>query len=239
MYVAAEDDDGEDRELWRCFECPRHDTCKKSRSFKNACCYSYISEEECREYVKRHLLRSGVHRDDGLTEDTANELAQSAEIVLEYETEPQRKEYRESVSSRPQEPDWPPPGRKRQGDDAEEPPSRRPAIGAPPPPILQPVSKAGGAAVAPLVEALAHVLANAAAGSSGSSGLAASNTAALATRAHTPTSQGVELVTDSMNRILESIGQATSQCISTARTLNEEGQRLRAAASAIEQAMRR
>ena len=47
------------------------------------------------------------------------------------------------------------------------------------------------------------------------------------------------MVTDSMNRILESIGHATSQCITTARTLNEEGQRLRAAVVAIEQQLKR
>ena len=72
----------------------------------------------------------------------------------------------------------------------------------------------------------------------GASPLVASNVLALASQ-RAPTQQGLELVTDSVNRILESIGQATSQCISTARILNEEGTRLRSALMAIEQTARR
>ena len=78
-------------------------------------------------------------------------------------------------------------------------------------------------------------------GASGSvSPLVQSNVLALHGHAQrAPTDQGIELVTDSVNRILESIGQATSQCISTARILNEEGVRLRSAMLAIEQTVRR
>ena len=104
MYVAEQDDDGLDRELWRCTQCPLHEACKKSRSFKNACCYSYIGEEECREYVKLHLLHSGIHRDECITEENANALAQSADISFEIETVEQRNEYRLAVTNRPQEP---------------------------------------------------------------------------------------------------------------------------------------
>ena len=240
MYISEEDDDQQDRELWRCFACPLHDTCRKSNnSFKNSCCYSYVDEETCREYVRRHLQLSGIHKEDKLNEEQANALAQGAEITLAFETYEQRVEYRAGLDAPlPREPEHPPPGRKRQRD-CEEPPAparRAGAIGA----ILAPSNKATGAA--PQVEALGAMvgqLANALQAAAGSGGLQASNNAALATRTSAPTAQGVELVTDSMNRILESIGQATSQCISTARTLNEEGQRLRAAAVAIEQALRR
>ena len=56
-WISAEDDDGEDRLFWRCPSCPLSETCNKSRnSFKNAALWSYVSEEQCREYVKRHLL---------------------------------------------------------------------------------------------------------------------------------------------------------------------------------------
>jgi hypothetical protein len=239
MYLAEEDDDQQEREFWRCFACPLYETCKKSKnSFKNACCYSYVDEETCRQYVQRHLFRSGIHKDDNLTEDNANSLAQSAEVTFAFETYEERVEYRSGLDIKPTEPDYPPPTRepqrKRQRDGDE--PPRAAAIGA--------RNNAPGAtpqveALGVMVGQLATALQAAGCGSSSGSSLQATNSAALALRSAAPTAQGVELVTDSMNRILESIGQATSQCISTARTLSEEGQRLRAAAVAIEQALKR
>jgi hypothetical protein len=240
MYVSEEDDDQKDREFWRCYACPLYESCKKSKnSFKNSCCYSYVNEETCREYVHRHLMYSGTHKDDKLTEDDANALAQGAEIGLSFETYAERVEYRAGLDLKPPEPEFPPSNlqRKRQRDDDEPPFTRAAAIGA------APRTKAPGAtppveALGVMVGQLANALQAAGCGSSSGSGLQASNNAALALR-RGPNAQGVELVTESMNRILESIGHATSQCISTARTLNEEGQRLRAAAVAIEEAMKR
>ena len=234
MYVAEEDDDQQDREFFRCFVCPLYETCKKSKSsFKNSCCYSYVDEETCRQYVQRHLLLSGIHKEDNLTEDAANDLAQSADIVMSFETYEERQEYRSGLEKKPTEPDHPPPPQRKRPRDGDEP--RAAAIGA--------RNKAPGAT--PQVEALGFVVGQlasalqAAAGSSSGSSLQATNNAALALRSPAPTAQGVQLVTDSMNRILESIGQATSQCITTAQLLNAEGQRLRSAAEAIEKQLNR
>jgi hypothetical protein len=235
MYVAEEDDDQQDREFFRCFVCPLYETCKKSKSsFKNSCCFSYVDEETCRQYVQRHLLLSGIHKEDNLTEDNANDLAQNAEITMSFETYEERQAYRSGLENKPTEPDHPPPPQRKRPRDGDEP--RAAAIGA--------RNKAPGAT--PQVEALGFVVGQLASalqaagcGSSSGSSLQATNNAALALRSPAPTAQGVELVTDSMNRILESIGHATSQCITTARTLNEEGQRLRAAVVAIEQQLKR
>ena len=238
MYVAEEDDDHQDREFYRCFVCPLYETCKKSKSsFKNSCCYSYVDEETCRQYVQRHLLLSGIHKEDNLTEDSANDLAQNAEITMSFETYEERLAYRLSLDNKPTEPDYPPPPQRKRPRDS----SPRPAaIGA-----RSSTWASATAAATPQADALGFVVGQlasalqAAAGSSSGSSLQATNNAALALRSPAPTAQGVQLVTDSMNRILESIGQATSQCITTARTLNEEGQRLRAAAEAIEKQLKR
>ena len=239
MYVAEGDDDHEDREFFRCQFCPLYETCKKSKmSFKNSCCFSYVDEQTCREYVQRHLLLSGIHKEDNLTEDAANDLAQSADIVMSFETYEERQEYRSGLEKKPTEPDHPPPPQRKRPRDSDEP--RAAAIGA-----RSSTWASATAAATPQAEALGFVVGQlasalqAAAGSSSGSSLQATNNAALALRSPAPTAQGVQLVTDSMNRILESIGQATSQCITTARTLNEEGQRLRAAAEAIEKQMKR
>ena len=237
MYVAEGDDDHEDREFFRCHVCPLYETCKKSKmSFKNSCCFSYVDEQTCREYVRLHLLGSGIHKEDNLTEDAANDLAQSADIVMSFETYEERQEYRSGLEKKTTEPDHPPPPQRKRPREAapigaqsrrERGVPQQHAIGA------TPQADAVG-----LVHQLASAL-QAAAGSSSGSSLQATNNAALALRSPAPTAQGVQLVTDSMNRILESIGQATSQCITTARTLNEEGQRLRAAAEAIEKQLKR
>jgi len=101
MYVAEGDDDHEDREFFRCQFCPLYETCKKSKmSFKNSCCFSYVDEQTCREYVQRHLLLSGIHKEDNLTEDTANDLAQNAEITMSFETYEERQEYRSGLEKK-------------------------------------------------------------------------------------------------------------------------------------------
>ena len=41
------------------------------------------------------------------------------------------------------------------------------------------------------------------------------------------------VIHDSLNRVVEALSAATSQCITTARVLNEEGMRVKAAADAI------
>ena len=245
MYVAEGDDDHEDREFFRCQFCPLYETCKKSKmSFKNSCCFSYVDEQTCREYVQRHLLLSGIHKEDNLTEDAANDLAQSAEITMSFETYEERQEYRSGLEKKPTEPDHPPPPQRKRPRDSDDP--RAAPIGAQSrrASATERVPQQHAIGATPQADALGfvHQMASAlqaAAGSSSGSSLQATNNAALALRSPAPTAQGVQLVTDSMNRILESIGQATSQCITTARTLNEEGQRLRAAVVAIEQQLKR
>ena len=237
MYVAEADDDHEDREFFRCFVCPLYETCKKSKmSFKNSCCFSYVDEQTCREYVRLHLLGAGIHKEDNLTEDAANDLAQGADIVMSFETYEERQEYRAGLEKKPPEPDHPPP-----------PQLKRPRVAAPIGAQSRkergvPQQHAIGATPQADAVGLVHQLASAlqaAAGSSSGSSLQATNNAALALRPPAPTTQGVQLITDSMNRILESISQATSQCITTAQLLNAEGQRLRSAADAIEKQLNR
>jgi len=236
MYVAEEDDDQQDREFFRCFVCPLYETCKKSKSsFKNSCCFSYVDEQTCREYVQRHLLLSGIHKEDNLTEDAANDLAQSAEITMSFETYEERQEYRSGLEKKPTEPDHPPPPQRKR-------PREAAPIGAQSRMRGVPQQHAIGATPQADAVGLVHQLASAlqaAAGSSSGSSLQATNNAALALRPPAPTTQGVQLITDSMNRILESISQATSQCITTAQLLNAEGQRLRSAAEAIEKQLNR
>ena len=98
LYVAEDEDDECDRTVFRCFTCPKYETCQKSReSFRKAATYSLIDEDTCREYVVRHLLGAGVHKDDGLTEEEATTLAENAEITVVIETFKDRQEYREQL----------------------------------------------------------------------------------------------------------------------------------------------
>ncbi len=236
---ANPDEDGQlDRSLWRCVQCPLQETCKKSRhSFKNACLFSYESEERVREYIKRHVMLAGVHREDQLSEDVAEDWANTADVEWEIETFQDRVAYRTQLDEMHERPKAEKRSWEASGwDEADH--RKAKAKGG-----VKGKGKVSSndvrvrelqTAVKQLTEVVTSAAASSIAGGSGGSPLAASNVLALSSRA--PSQQGIEMVTDSVNRILESIGQATSQCITTARTLNEEGTRLRSAAMCIERA---
>ena len=244
-YLAREQDSGGDRQYWHCLQCPLADSCPKSKaSFKKANLFSFESEQKCREYVVLHLRHAGVHADDALSEEDAVRYAEMAQVEAGIETYQDREEYRNALERR---------GTKRK---AASPPTDDE-------PLLRPTSKAGtvtpkipdhpppGAPIAELTTAvsqLTQVLTSSSgsalpATSSGSAvpSLSIRNTSALSllqVGAGAHPDQGINLLRDSLSRILESLSQATSQCITTARLLNEEGTRLRAASSAIEEQLR-
>ena len=263
---------------WKCTACPLQESCKGSKnSFKNACLWSYESEAACREYVQRHLLYSGVHHNDKLDMDEAEQYAQGAEVDVLTETFAYRCQYRDQVEESKEgngrtwglaeEDEWQDNGEREGGGKR-----ARPSCSAGDSNALgsQPKAAKGGKGkcgknkrgkgsddvnkLTDVVSQLATTvagLANAssslapppaiAIGAATNGTLIQANMLALQGQAHrgVANDQGLHMVADSVSRILESIGQATSHCISTARLLNDEGLRLKSALTAIEQTAQR
>ena len=96
-WVDRDMDDHQDRTVWRARCCPDTETthCSK-QSWTRANCYSYESDEVCREYVKRHLMGGARHTK---TADEADDLALLCEIDAQTETYEDREAYRIGVES--------------------------------------------------------------------------------------------------------------------------------------------
>ena len=96
-WVDRDMDDHQDRIVWRARCCPDIDSAACSKqSWTRANCYSYESDEVCREYVKRHLMAGARH---GKTADEADDLALLCEIDAQTETYEDREAYRIGVES--------------------------------------------------------------------------------------------------------------------------------------------
>ena len=273
-WISAEEDDGGDRMYWKCTACPLQESCKGSKnSFKNACLWSYESEETCRGYVLRHLFHSGVHQNDNLNRGEAETYAEGADIEVFTETLADRCQYRDQLEDQKKQKDnqwglaeedeWNDQGEPEGGGKRSRPScSARDsnALGSQPKAAKGGKGKCGKGKrgkgsddVNKLTDVVSQLATTVAGLASASSSLAPppaiaigastngtliqSNMLALQGQAHrgVATDQCLQMVADSVTRILESIGQATSHCISTARLLNDEGLRLKSALSAIEQ----
>ena len=93
QIVPVGEDDGQDRIIFECLECPRADQCSV-RSFKGANVFSYIDEELPKEYLKRHLMGSSYHQ---LSEADAMAEAAEVEITQRVETYACRQQIREDL----------------------------------------------------------------------------------------------------------------------------------------------
>ena len=97
-FVKEEDEDGEDRPLWQCKTCPREQDCNAA-SLKDSCLFSYISEASVRQYISLHLQHSSKHL---VTEEEAQACADVADVQTMTETAEQRDEYRKMMKNQNQ-----------------------------------------------------------------------------------------------------------------------------------------
>jgi len=93
QFMPVDEDDGSERTIFECLECPRASECSV-RSFKGANVFSYVDEELPKEYLKRHLMGSSYHQ---LSEADAMAVAVDAEITQRTETYACRQKIREDL----------------------------------------------------------------------------------------------------------------------------------------------
>ena len=108
--------DDEDVYLWSIKGCPLSEDCKL-QSWKRSNCWSMVSEERARKYLKQHLTHSAHHASLRTDPELINSAVEAAECeIIEYTVE-ERREYRESLKKEQ------PKASKRQ--DEEDPPKKR------------------------------------------------------------------------------------------------------------------
>ena len=91
--MAEEEDDKQNRKIWRIEECPV-DGCRKDR-FKNAKCWSTKGPDACRSYLKRHLMKSTQDK-HSLESEEADIMMIDVEVVEDTDTFADRQSCRKS-----------------------------------------------------------------------------------------------------------------------------------------------
>ena len=81
----------EDRPYWKCSKCPVDEACK---TFHKSNCISFVDEDRCRYFVQQHLQFSGNHN---LMEGSAQGLAAEATVNEFVQTREERDKYRDEI----------------------------------------------------------------------------------------------------------------------------------------------
>ena len=257
-FVAAEDDDRATRPKWIAQCCPKACDCSP-KSFHDANCMSYISEDRCREYVYLHLKGSGKHQYD---DSYSRELAEDAEIRKEMETFADREANRSWLTDHQNKQRAAPEEnherrRTTRSRSRRAPGHHRTRVPSPPSPPPARKMPSGAAAsddqtdrtarkldnLERKLEAMADTLAASAGGvqplslASGS-GLHPPPPPLIVELSPIQVQRSsAEALDDSISRILSAMTNASMLLISTVQTLSAEGQRIKAAQDAIKRAL--
>ena len=254
-WVPREEDDGADRDCWICHACPAGCT---GPSFKKASIFSYESEEKVREYLVLHLTKSGHH----LMEDAAaRELAATTDLEVKVETFQEREQLRQDMaptekkaakrkqaSAEGWDESW---GESKKqcrwneakcggGDDWSETPYHEASSS-------NANSTANNAAeqMVEVSKSMVEVVRSLATSVQPRATSDLPQPRPPTFPPPTPLTLAIgnefdyESLVDNLERIFQCIGQATSVLISAARTLTDEGSRIRAAQQALQQTLRR
>ena len=92
-WVSEEEDDKQIRSIWRAACCPFSDECSQ-QAWTCAKCWSIASENRCRAYVIRHLVKSDYHK---MKFEAALQHASDMQIEVTEDTYQDRKQWRDSL----------------------------------------------------------------------------------------------------------------------------------------------
>ena len=278
-YLPEAEDTGGDRLYWFCETCPLSHQCTPS-SWKKAKIFSYVSEEACFEYLKKHLKHSSLHM---CTEEEALEHLSNCEIKEEFETEETRVQVREEYMAHEEkdakkkrareaeekeaiakkrytekkedwQTSWQRSSQKGQRaasswrqQEKEKPSEVESALVGAVTTLTQVVKDLGKASSAPVDDGkqsrgeLVPVMSPQSFGPRPPIGLPPAGIAvafAPTVRDDVTLSRAdCQSIMDGLDRIYNSLGHTTSLLVSTARSLTEEGQRIRAAHTAIQSSL--
>ena len=103
-YLLDADDDGKPRAYWQAEACPTGECPSSCKSWKGACCWSYVGAESVLSYVKQHLMHSSKHN---MTEEEADAILYSTIIEEFEESASERAKYRKQLENQAKEDDKP------------------------------------------------------------------------------------------------------------------------------------